>query len=250
MAIQDFALSFQKSPIILTGGIATNLPGGMLPIISLTQAADFPDGVLSSSSNLALEDFLFDFYPMPGGTLLEYQIGTYPFANQTTAGNALIADPLRLSLLMEAPARGGGAYNTKLSVFQSLKSSLDQHAAQGGSYNVATPSFIYTSGVLLGLRDISAGDPKRPQSRWQWDFYFPLLTLQQARQAQNALTQKLTNGAKVTPNATTGEVSYSGQGPSVGNPGSGTGPSTVVAAQPLPGASVGASTGTTGAAGQ
>jgi hypothetical protein len=44
-----FALSYQISPIILTNGIATNIPGGMLPIIALSQSQGFEDGVLGGS---------------------------------------------------------------------------------------------------------------------------------------------------------------------------------------------------------
>lgn len=237
MAITDFAMSYQKSPIVFNGGIAADLPGGMLPVISVTQAGNYSKGVLSGSDGLDLSGFLFDFFPLPGGTLAENQIGSYPFANQSVAANSIITQPLRISLLMLAPVRGPGGYDQKLSVFQSLKSALDNHTALGGTYTVATPSYLYTDCILLGLKDVSNGDEKRPQSQWQWDFVQPLLTLDAARAAQNTLMTKISNGAPVTPNAD-GEVSYSGQQPAVGSPPSGVGPSTVSAARPLTGASV------------
>lgn len=237
MNASDYALSFQKSPIIFTGGIAQNVPGGLLPIVSITQAQDFNQGILSGSEGLNLEDYLFDFAPAPGGTLADFEIGSYPFANQTVAANAIISEPLRFSLLMQAPVRVPGGFDGKLAVFQSLQASIAQHAALGGTYTVATPAYLYTNCILLGLRDATDAKPDQPQSRWQWDFVQPLLTLQAAQQAQNSLMQKISNGTQVTPGPN-GAISYSGQGPAVGNPASGVGPSVVSAAQPLPGASV------------
>lgn len=237
MNISDFALSYQKSPIILTNGIAKNMPGGLLPIISLTQSENFKGGVLGASSGLKMDQFLFDFFPLPGGTLIDNQVGLYPFANQTVASNAIITQPLRVSLLMMAPVRpSDGGYARKLSVFQSLKRSLDQHIAAGGTFTVATPAYFYVSGLLLALRDVSTGDEKKPQSAWSWDFMFPLLTLAQAQQAQNSLMQKISSGAEVRPNLD-GSVSYSGQDPAVGSPSSGVSPSVVPAAKNTAGSS-------------
>ncbi len=237
MSRSDFSLSYQKSPIILTNGIAANVPGGMLPIISITQSQDFDGGILSGSSNLDLEDFLFDFYPMPGGSLMEVEVATYPFANQSVAANSVIQQPLKISLEMLAPVRTAGGYDQKLAIFQSLQSSLNQHITQGGTFTVATPAYLYTNCLLLSFRDASDGDRARPQWKWQWDFTQPLLTLEAAQAAQNSLMQKISTGSRVTP-STSGAVSYSGQQSAVGLPASGQGPSTVPAAQLLPGASV------------
>lgn len=237
MSIADFALSYVKSPIILTGGIASNVPGGLLPIVSITQAKNYDRGILSGSDGLNLDDYLFDFFPMAGATLAENEIATYPFANQTVAANSIISNPLKISLMMLSPARGEGGWSRKLSVFQSLKTALQEHGASGGTYTVATPSYPYVNCILTSLRDISDGDPKQAQSRWQWDFVQPLLTLEAAQQAQNALMAKLSNGTQIKQDAQ-GHISYSGQGPAVGNPASGLGPSVVPAAQPLHGSGV------------
>jgi len=36
----QYKLNFEISPIILTGGIASNFIGGMLPLLALTQSLD------------------------------------------------------------------------------------------------------------------------------------------------------------------------------------------------------------------
>lgn len=243
MAIQDFALSYQISPIIFVGGVAGNTPGSLLPIISITQAADFNKGILEGSTSIQLQDFLFNFQPMPGATIAEFDIGRFPFANQSVAANAIISEPLHISMLMEASVRSSGGYDEKLAVFSGLQSTIQQHAQKGGTYNVATPSYLYTDLILLNLRDVSSGDPMRPQNKWQWDFIQPLLTIDSARAAQNSLMQKINNGSKVTPSAD-GSVKYSGQGPAVGNAASGQSPSTVPAGQGLSGTSAAKTTTT------
>lgn len=238
MSISDFSLSYQKSPIALSGGIA-GIPGGTLPIISITQAIDFDQGVLSGAEGLDLNRFFFDFQPLPGGTLIENQVGTYPFANQNVAANAVIGQPLRISLLMVAPARGDtGGFDAKKATFQTLQSSLQQHIALGGTFVVATPAFIYMNCLLLSLRDITNGDPKQVQAAWQWDFFKPLLTLEEAQAAQNSLMSKMSASAVVQPNAD-GEVTYSGPAAAVGNPASLQAPSIVPAASGLQSVSVG-----------
>jgi hypothetical protein len=248
MSITEFSLSYQKSPIIFTHGIAEQLNGAILPIISITQAADYdigPTGTVTGvDESFLLTDFLFDFYPMPGATLAENQIGAYPFANQSIAANSIIAQPLRVSLLMLAPVRVVGGYQKRLSVFQTLKAAVDLHTSLGGTYTIATPSYLYTNCILLNLRDVSSGDEKRPQDRWQWDFIQPLLTTEAAQAAQNQLMAKITSGVAVTPNAS-GEISPSGVAPAVGSTASSQGPSAVPAARPLTGASVSSPTGST-----
>lgn len=240
MSRTKFTSDYETSPIIFTGGIAQNISGGLLAISSITQAKDYPQGVTGSANPSPSQDDdppIFTFYPLPGASLAEYQIGQYPFANQAVAANAIISDPLHVSLMMLAPVNTAGGYDAKLSAFQALKSAISQHANKGGTYTVATPSYIYTNCILLGLKDVSPGDPKRVQDHWQWDFVQPLLSLEAAQQAQNSLMSQMSGGTKVTPGAD-GKISYSGPGPAVGNPASGVGASVVGAAKTVSGATV------------
>src|SRR5262245_24380114 len=93
-----YQLTFELSPIILTGGIASFIPGGMLPLISITQSIDFVAGLLSQGSgDLRLDDFFCHFQPVPGGTLFRQEVGHYPFANQAVAANATIVQPKTIS---------------------------------------------------------------------------------------------------------------------------------------------------------
>lgn len=238
----QYEFSFVICPIILTGGIAENLPGGMLPIINITQAQDYEQGVTGTSLPTNLDDYFAHFRPLAGGSLIDNAIGEYPFANQRVAANAIINQPLRVSLAMTCPARGAGGFSNKFSIMGNLQTQIARHNNLGGTYTIATPSFIYADCVMVALRDVSSQDGQA-QDLWQWDFEQPLLTLEEARQAQNSLMTKFTNGTYVAGDPPT----PSGQQPAVGQPASTQGPSTVPAATPLIGGSVGGRvTGTNG----
>ena len=221
-----FRLSFQLSPIILTGGIASLIPGGMLPILSITEALNFAGGLLSGSSGLDnLDNFFANFQPLPGASMIDQQIGKYPFANQAVAANAVIAQPLTISLRMVCPARDEAGYALKLATMLALQATLSQHNAQGGTYTIATPSFFDTNCVMTGMRDTSSAQSKQPQNTWQLDFEKPLLTLQDAQNAQNNLMSQISSGTPIS-----GIPAWSGLAPTVGNPASLAAPSLIPAA--------------------
>ena len=197
----QFKLNFEISPITLTGGVALNIPGGMLPILSLTQAQSFTTGLISGGSDLGLDDFFAYFYPLPGSSLIDQQIGMYPFANQTVAANAIIVQPLSVSMLMTVPVRDPGGYQTKLSNMTAVQNTLHQHNTTGGTYTIATPSYFYTNCVMTGMHDISSSDSKQAQIQWKLDFIQPLISLQAAAASQfalNSMMQQLSSGVQTT----------------------------------------------------
>lgn len=190
-----FKLSFAISPIIMTGGIASLIPGGALPLLSLSNALSFADGILSPGSDaLGMDDYFAQFQPIPGGTLIEQQIGMYPFANQAVAANAVIQQPLTISMLMICPANNSGGYATKLATMMAIQSSLDQHNKSGGTYTIMTPSFAYTDCVMLSMTDVSSSQTKQVQNAYKLDFIKPLVTLADAQNSQNALMSKISDG--------------------------------------------------------
>ena len=191
-----FRLTFELSPIILTGGIA-QFTGGALPIIVFTEALNFADGLLSGGDDIDFDDFFAHFVPLPGSTLIDQAIGHYPFANQAVAANAVIRQPLTISMRMICPARGEGGYGIKLATMMALQSTIAAHNASGGTYTVATPSYFYTNCVMTGMRDTSASDSRQAQNTYQMDFEQPLLTLQDAQAAQNNLMSAITGGTPV-----------------------------------------------------
>ena len=224
-----YKFTFQLSPIILTGGVASAIPGGMLPIISITEAINFVTGLLSegSSNDLTanLDNFFANFQPLPGSTLIAQQIGNYPFANQAVAGNAVIAQPTTISLQMICPARETVGYLTKLATMEALRATLEQHNASGGTYTIATPSRFYDNCVMLQMVDVSDGQTKQGQDKYRLDFWRPLLTLEQAQQAQNSLMSKISAGLPVGGDP----PAWSGLSPTVGLPSTVAGPSVVPA---------------------
>lgn len=189
MSLSAFQLSYQISPIVLVNGIAGP---GMLPIISLTSPQAYSAGALSSSTPQDIEGYFAQFNIVPGGSLMDNEVATYPFANQTVAANAIITNPLRISLDMVTSAYGEVTLANKLSRISALKASLDKHTSLGGWYNVATPSYIYQGCLLTGLKDISeGGEGEQPQLRWRWDFMQPLITAAAAQAAQNPSMGKI-----------------------------------------------------------
>jgi len=190
-------LSFQLSPIILTDGVA-QFTGGMLPIIAITEAINFTTGLLGGSQNLDLNNFFANFGPLAGSTLIDNVYGEYTFANMATAANAVISEPLKISMKMTCPARSPGGFASKLATLTALKTTLALHTNMGGSYTIATPAALYTNCLLRRLSDVSAGQPSQPQSIYQWDFEQPLLTEASAVQAFNGMMAKIAGGLPST----------------------------------------------------
>lgn len=194
-----YKLGFEISPVILCGGIAQAIPGGMLPIVALTQSASFVTGLLGGAINLTdLDKYFCHWRPAQGATMVDYDIARYPFANQIVAANALLAQPLRVSLVMEAPVNENTGAMTKLVTMSALQSVLQAHSNLGGTFVVATPSVIYSNCILRTVKDITSGNDALPQRSWMWDFEQPLITETGAEQAVNNFLNKIGAGDMVT----------------------------------------------------
>jgi hypothetical protein len=189
-----YELAYVKSPIFLNDGIAAFIPGKTLPLIAITQAGDFTTGLLTGSVDLNAEDFFANFSTIPGATLHNNELGRYPFANQKIAANAIIAQPLNISMKMNCSPRLPGDKFKQQAIITALKNALDNHTYRGGTFSVLTPSFFYTGCILKSFKDITQGDSKNEQTDWQFDFEQPLLSGQEATLYQNALMSRLTNG--------------------------------------------------------
>ena len=194
-------LSYQICPIVLTGGVATAIPGGMLPLINLVSAG----GTLTLPNTLNqgqgppnprfdptdLDNAFGAFNVLPGGTLLQMSIGKYPFANQDVAANATIREPLSVSVIMDAPMRGPNPWQVKQTVMSSLKATLDLHNNKGGTYVLATPAFIYDNLILVALTDNSRGNNSLPQNAWRFDFERPLVALRDLQGSLSSIMAKI-----------------------------------------------------------
>jgi hypothetical protein len=184
----SFQLTYEISPIYLTGGIAAKSFGGALSILALVNYTSGPH----------MDDQFAHFAPIPGSTLVENEFSQYPFANQQIAANAMIAQPLNVSLHMICPVRPGMGWRTKYQIMIGLKMKLDQHNQSAGTYTVLTPSSFYTNCLLKSLRDVSGGAGGQVQHTWQFDFVRPLLMIEEAQNVQNNLMRKLGNASVVT----------------------------------------------------
>jgi hypothetical protein len=200
-------LGYQISPIILTNGLASAAsPLGMLPIVAITEAINFTAGLLSGA-DIGLDDFFANFVALPGSTMLNNAVGTYPFANQAVAANAIITEPLNISMMMLCPVRASsGGFATKLATMMLLQAALEKHNNLGGTYTIVTPSFIYTDCLLTRMTDVSGGESKQVQWQWQLDFFKPLLSLSTATTALGRLMNQLTTGSASS--STAGPVTY------------------------------------------
>jgi len=192
----SFAMQYEISPILLKNGIAEQMQDKVMPIMQLTQGGSFP---------VNLSAYFAHWKPMPGSTILQNTIGQYPFANQSVAANAIISQPLNVSMMMTCPANSTTGMGAKTSIFNSLQQAISNHIALGGMFVVITPSYVYDNCVLMGIRDISGGESKQPQYQWAWDFTRPqIMTTEEATGAQNSLMAKLSSGTKVTNTAWSG----------------------------------------------
>lgn len=226
-----FKLAYQVSPLILVDGVVAQIPGGMLPIVAITEAASFVLGILHGQVSTSLDDFFAQFQVLPGGSLVNNEWGMYPFANQAVAANAIIAQPLNVSLAMVVPVRKAAGYTGKLATMSALKATLDAHNQAGGTYALATPSYVYTGLIMTGLRDVSHAGSKQVQWMWQMDFVKPLVSQADAATALNSLMNKLSAGLP----SGSDPVGWSGLAPAVGSQQGLVGPSVLPSAQDLTG---------------
>lgn len=206
--------AFQVSPIIFVDGISSFMPGGMLPLVAITEAINTPLGLLGGINNSDLDNFFAAFAPMSGGTILEQDIARYPFANQVVAANAVIGLPLKIAMLMICPARGPFGYYEKLAVITALQAAMNLHNRSGGRYHVATPSYIYTNCIFRRMTDVSSGHSKQPQSAWMLEFEQPLVTLSDAQSAQSSVMGQLTQLLQINAGGT-GAISWGGVAASI-----------------------------------
>lgn len=217
-----YKLAYEISPIILQNGLASAM-GGLLPIIAITEAANFTASLLHGKNPLNLDNFFGHFRPLPGSTLIDNEIGEYPFANQAYAANAIIAKPLKISMLMNCPANVNGGYISKMITFTALKAALDSHIQKGGTFVVATPSYIYLNCLLESLVDVSRPDSQQPQNAWQFQFTQPLIS-QGPQNTLSSLMNSLESGLPTSgdisgPGAVTGSNANVVSGPTFGGDG-------------------------------
>jgi hypothetical protein len=229
MSVNAYKQRYQVSPIILVGGIASNVPGNMASMMALTQPNSLPlisagsplvetlQGVANpinviGTSDQYLDDAFGAFNVLPGGTLIVNTVPKYPLADMTMAANAIVREPINVSVIWDTPMRGRNAWVNKLTVMTSLKQMLDLHSNLGGTFIVMTPAIYYDNMILTALTDNSRGGMPLPQNAWKFDFERPqVMTMTEAASAQNALMQKITGGVQ-TPGLNSGL--------SIGTPGS------------------------------
>ena len=180
-----FKLAYEISPIILVDGIAQYV-GGYLPITLVTEMFDIP-GIENG-------EFFAHFKPLSGGTLADWEIAQYPFASMQVAANAVVQQPLNISMVMVSPAQTGGGYLIKQAILTALKSIIETHILSGGSFTVITPAYTYTNCLLTSIRDITSPNDKQVQYMFQWDFVQPLITASGAQQVLGNLMNKFENG--------------------------------------------------------
>jgi hypothetical protein len=220
MSLSQQQLNFQISPIVLTGGIATNITGGMLPLVALTNPNAFSQNLLTGDPDFQLEDAFAIFSPAAGGSLIEQQPAEYPFANLTVAANAIIRNPINVSLIMITPMKQQSAWSVKLQTMQALKATLDSHNNAGGTYTVYTPAYTYTNMLMLNLSDCSMPQSPIPQNAWKWDFTRPLVSLEDASGALSNLMNQINSGVPSSGDPS-GAGTAGGNPPSVVNTGPG-----------------------------
>lgn len=181
-ASAGFAAIYTVSPIYLLNGVAASMPGG---ILAFADTSLLPTGFAT-------------FRPLAGSSLLKAECAQYPMANQAVAGNAIIQLPTNLSMQMVCPAMANGVpYENKSSVIAALVATLIQHNAMGGLYDVYTPAFPYSNGILLDFRDVTDANIKQAQAMFELDFFFPLITLAAAQAAEGSLYQAITSGVPI-----------------------------------------------------
>jgi len=180
-----FSAAYEISPIILQNGLAQYL-GGYAPLNILLPS-------------LEGAQFFANYKPLPGGTLADWQVAEYPFASFVTAANAVVQNPLRISMLMVCPAQNDGGYIIKQAILTALQFAIQQHISLGGTFTVITPAFTYANCLLTSIRDITNPSEKQVQKMFQWDFIQPLITSSAAQSVLGTLMNKIDQGLPTLP---------------------------------------------------
>ena len=188
-----FSGVYEIAPIWLQGGLAQAI-GGYAPITIITEIVDIP--------GIQNKEFFAHYKPLPGGTLADWQIAEYPFANFATAANAVVQQPLKISMLMVCPAQTNGGLIYKQAILTALQFAIQTHISLGGTFTVITPAYTYFNCLLTGIRDISPASDKQVQFMFQWDFAQPLITASAAQSLQGTLMNAVSNGLPTTANWT------------------------------------------------
>lgn len=202
-AVSAYDAAFQTSPIIMSGGIFSSALGGMMTLSGLASS------VINSVTG---SDILptVRYVPLPGATVINNTVATYPFANRYVAGNAVIRNPKNVSLMMIAPVNSVGGYLLKMATFMALQSTFEAHTAAGGTFHVLTPSYPYFDCVMTSMTDVTSGEGKQQQIMWQIDFVQPLVTQQQAQTAYNGMLSMISGGQQLTTSSWSGAASVAG----------------------------------------
>lgn len=190
-----YQLGFQISPVILCDGIAQAIPGGMLPIVTLTQSASIVSAALGGSIDIdSLDKYFAHWRVQSGSTILNYELAKYPFASQKVAANSALAQPLTIPMLMQTPVNENTGIFTKLVTFAALQATLEAHANLGGTYIVATPAMIYSNCILTMIQDVTPGSEVVPQRDWLFTFEKPLIAEDDAERELNNFLGKIDAG--------------------------------------------------------
>lgn len=189
-----FQVAFEVSPILLVDGIASKIPGGILPIAVLTEGLSIAGGVLNGAGFVGPTS---RFIPMAGTTLIQQEIGRLNFYNMTTAANSVINQPNRILMQFIRPAstQDGGVIVKGLT-FAAIKLALDKHNQTGGSYTILTPSYVYTGCLMRSMVDASGFSEQNKQVQYSWQFEFeqPLVKISQLESVLGGLMDKFSSG--------------------------------------------------------
>ena len=192
-SISTFQQTFELAPIIFNQGFAANYPGAALTIVEMIETAGI--------GGLEYGDYFAHFKVMPGGTLIDYQFAEYPFASLEVAANAVVQQPLKVSMLMICPAQTTTTnnYNTKLNTLTLLADRIQSHIQAGGYFTVMTPGYVYSDVLLKTIRDVTPAGDKQVQAIWQWDFEQPLIAVEDANTNVSATLQGFVTGKTTDP---------------------------------------------------
>ena len=99
-----------------------------------------------------------------------------------------------------------------------MRSSIEAQIAAGGTFHVATPAHIYLDCLLNSITDVTSGEMGKQQMvQFEWSFFQPLVSQQQAQAAQNSLMAKLTGGQQIIPSGLAGTSIWSSAATAIGS---------------------------------
>lgn len=167
--MSSFIDLYVRNPIKLTGGQqGKEQPIADIVRMSCNSLANQPSFVVTNQS------------------LIINEATERPLMNAAVIADSIIHKPVGITIDMHIPAAGTDGLAIRTAVLLRLKSTINAHEDDGGTYTIYTQGGTYDACILLSLSSSgSSGD------LWTFEFTKPITLRSEAQVVYNTMTKKI-----------------------------------------------------------